>query len=263
MIDVTAHRPGFDIGHVARASFDILRRRPVSLASLGLLFCGLPLLLEQWVRHLLLLSGAGAVSWMSFGLTTLFPFTGQALLIPAVATLPTTKNGAFLRALGVLMRSGWALIPYWAVNAIPSFFRIAQLARAPFDFGSPVWSAISYFDLCLNLALVFTVAVYAPVVVVERAGIARSLARTLQLMRAGRWQVLALFVMIGVASAGATLLVNFGLGSHSLDGTARNVRRAIECLDQLAWSVVLAASYKELVRTRDGPPRDQVAEVFA
>jgi hypothetical protein len=246
------------------ASVDTVRRRPGALALLLLLFAGVPLLLEGWLRHLLLLSGNLAVGWISFGLTSLLPFTGQVLLIPAVASLSSPRaRRSVLRSLGVLVRSGWGLLSFWAVNAAPALLRIAELARSATDLASPVWSMIALFEFCLSVFLALTVAVYAPVVVIEGSGITRSLRRTLQLMRVGRWQILMLFLLIGVTEGGVTLLANVALSALRLDDAASNVRLAIDSLGQLAWSLIIAASYREMVRARDGPPVDQVAEVFA
>jgi hypothetical protein len=257
-------RGHFEFGRVVGTSFDLFRRRWMRLLVLGLVFAGLPSLLEGWARHWLLLSGSMVVSWVSFGLTSLIPFMGLVLLTPAVAALLSTQaGGSVSRSLAALMRSAWGLLPYWLVNAAPALLVVGVLARSPTDFQSPVWASVSIFRFLLPVALALTVAVYAPVVMSERSGVLQSFKRTLRLMRAGRFQTTSFLVGVMLLSGTILIVIEKALAGPLLDEFESGIRLAIEGASQLCWSVLLVASYRELVRACDGPPRDEVAEIFA
>jgi len=125
----------------------------------------------------------------------------------------------------------------------------------------------SLIPLIISLLTVTTLGVLTPVILAERKPFASAVIRTWRLMRGSRGRILALYaVILGAEFVGGlpeTVLVIAQRGNHGgnllfVSWVEGAVGDAIEAF----WAVILASAYLELRLLREGPPHEQLAQVF-
>jgi hypothetical protein len=255
-MSVVAEPGRLDIGRAARETVGVLQRAFPLLFVLSLALSGLPTAVLQYFQ-VEAMQRDGAATWM-----TLYSILG-GFLSSALAT------GA---------------VVHGAV-------RVLEGARP--GLGECLWAGLRHFvplliasllvGLCAALGMVALVVpgllifcawfVYAPVMMVERAGVFRSLDRSQQLTRNNRLLLLGLVTAYGVAILAASVLVEVVAGGPgvfdpdappapnsvlSLAGTA-----LYTSLAHLVGAVGATVVYAELRRLKEGRPVSGLAEIFS
>jgi len=117
------------------------------------------------------------------------------------------------------------------------------------------------------VSLAFWVAL--PACVVEGGSGRAALSRGLFLTRGQRWRLFLLAIVLGVITAGLSIIFNLislmaGFNPvHSVSPIVTGVRAATSGIGGVIGAAVAGSAYVELMRIKGGGPGSEVAEVFA
>jgi hypothetical protein len=158
-----------------------------------------------------------------------------------------------------LLWTGWAA---WALSG-----GVAHVVELELAVGAALW--------LYGLACIALFGLIIPVAVVEQSGLVSMLRRSAVLLAPGRWRFLGLAVFTDVVGAlPATLgggLVAFTATQVAARGVSQSAYFRIEgvvaallaSLVTALWLTIVAVSYREFRRLREGAPHDQLATIFA
>lgn len=240
-----------DIGSVLGRSFGVIRRNPISLGLVTLIY-------------------------VAFNALTYYLFLGDMM--------DSAMSGG---GVAVTSNVDFATVAiYWVVAGVFSAFLVAlvtygtvqDLRGRPAGFGdwlrhsvnvvlpmillAIVWYVIIAVGMILlivpGIILMLMLWVVFPVMVMERPGVIGSLRRSAFLTKGNRWRLLGLFLLLAVIMGvlmAATLAVPFAQPGSILGG-------AVSAVLGIFWLVVLAVTYHDLRLAREGVDIGRVTAVF-
>lgn len=242
----------FRIGRVFGDSFAVIGRNPALCIGLGMAFHALPRFIAWlWYAH----SGAARLKTETF-----FSQYPGVVVLGAVAYLVSTAilQTAVTRATIVDLRGEKPTFADCFGMALILFFPVLGLSLLA-TLGIVVGLVLLVVP---GVLLVLRWAVAVPVLVQEKRGILDSMARSRDLTKGSRWALLGLWLIVIVASASASLVINrvaipfnvtFGLAAEA------TVRAALLVLS----TAVSAVSYVELRRVKEGASAEELSEIFS
>jgi hypothetical protein len=142
---------------------------------------------------------------------------------------------------------------------------IGRLISVPTSIAFPF--NIGVYGVCLVLAYVPGVVllvrwfVAAPVLIHERSGVLRSLARGRNLTKGNRWLLLGLWLIIFIAEIGIGLAVARAFAIGTIPRLLLDALTAVA--DSVILPIVMATSYIELRQVKEGAGADELKEIFA
>lgn len=248
----------FDFGRVASRTFGLIGRNFVPFAVLSLIFSGIPALLVMLIQPTLIAQqdptmilivayGAGFISYLA-GL----------VLTAALTRASVDELSGKTVAIGSALATGVALIlPLIGLGLIMGI--------------AIVFGLILLIIPGIYLALRWAVA--APVLVVERPGVFKSMERSAKLTENHRWAILGLVVfyaIIVIVLQAIVLLVVPG-GAMALAGLSQDgppilaiiLLTALQVVTSMIATVGVAAIYFELRQIKEGVDVNELAQVFA
>lgn len=242
----------FRIGRVFNDSFAVIGRNLALCLGLGGAFHALPKF-GAWLWYVNS-STAGLTGWAFVSQHAIVVMLGSVVYLVITAVLQTS----LIRAAIVDLR-----------GEKPNFSDCFGVALILF---LPILGASLLVTLGIIIGLVLLIvpgilvllrwAVTMPVLIQERRGILDSMARSRDLTAGSRWPMLGLWVILVVVSALMSLVINrvaiplnvtFGLLADAV------VRAALLVLS----SVVMAVTYIELLRIKEGTGVEDLAEIFS
>ena len=279
----SAPLPSFSVRNVLGRSFGVVRQRwPVlALLTFGLAFA-------PSLAFRLLVSGGyrrGSHDILAFatscaetlGILLLAQFSRSAVV--GLSLAPNDRGGS-LAALRPVLGMLPTLIAVWLVSDYDTFrgfwFAWSNPLQGLLSAHRPpdIWPVIlvgtltSFIPLVVDLISVSALGVVTPVIIAEQRTLFGALGRTWRLMSGSRWKVLALYLLvfaIGVALSFPELGLRMAYRASPHSGAYQAVlwgfSAAYEVLDAF-FAVMLASSYLELRRLREGAPHEQLATVF-
>ena len=163
-----------------------------------------------------------------------------------------------------------ALFPRIVVIAL--ILRSDQIVRALVFFSTPTGSVStrlmetglwSFGLACVTIFTTLAFGIAAPVLAVERPSVLATLGRAFRLMSGHRWSFFGLLVLSTIA------VVLVAATEQAVLGSALRTNPIIQVANvfvfgqlAVAWAVIVAASYRELIRIKEGWRAADVADVF-
>jgi hypothetical protein len=260
----------FRIGRVLGDSFAVIGRNPFLCLGLVLIFQGLPRVVFAillWVT-----SGEPGVAELSIhrviGIVQLISglcIDGVLQAALACVAIDDLRDGRpslracirmtkdkFLSVIGIFLIVNVPL--RIIVFAVGKFISLPINIPFPFNF----WA----FLVCLVLAPIPGMAllvrwfVAVPALMRERSGVLKSLTRSRDLTKGSRRPLLGLWLIFIVAEIGIGLATNRMLPRIVIDAV-------ISTAYSVGMAIVIAASYAELRRVKEGTSADELAEMFS
>jgi hypothetical protein len=236
------------------------------------------ILLVAWAPQVLVMFGYAPIltrlrvsanaPWVSIGFTSVVLLV--ALYMRATVTaLALDQSASMSRALSAAATAIPALAPLWLVALAPNLTRVAvqQLTHASLVQQSVVVPVITW---PLAIILTLTLGVFTAVAVSEQRGLPRTVARTAQLMSAGRWGFLGLYLIFQLVAALPAVGMTFVYRLMPMRGDIALVSElrslSVELLTdavQALWAVVAAMCYRQFRRQIDGPTAGEAADIFS
>jgi hypothetical protein len=265
--------PRLDLGQVIGASFGIIGRRWAGLtlviviawvpAAANLIFLPFrngrgghdPQALALYVAVFLALL---AVIWVRRG------------ALVAIALTPPAETTSVLKSLADFLRALPTLLPYLIVTDLPaalvSLWQFQAQTPPHQMVGLALASSVALGLYSLTLATLWGLIV--PTAIVEPRGVFAALARSWTLLSGNRARFAALYVVMAVVTAvpgflGPLLTVPLSTNGFLL--ALRVEGAAVALLSGLVngvWLVMIAASYLELRRLREGVVLGEVSDIF-
>lgn len=201
----------------------------------------------------------------------------DAAIVSASLEAPGERRG-FTRAIASSLRIFLPILPYRLVASGPALLwtgwaawalsgGVAHVVELDLAVGAALWL---YGLVCIALF-----GLVIPVALVERSSLVAMLRRSATLLAPGRWRFLALAIamdVVGAVPAGlgagvvtftATRLAARGVSAPTYFRIEGVVVALLASLVTALWLVIMAVSYKEFRRLREGAPHDQLAAIFA
>ena len=201
----------------------------------------------------------------------------DAAIVSASLEAPGERR-SLVRAISDSLRVFAPLLPYRVVSSGPALLwngwaawalsgGVAHIVELELAVGAALWL---YGLVCIGLF-----GLIIPIALVERPGLVTMLGRSVVLLAPGRWRFLALAILTDVVGAlPATLgggLVAFTATQVAARGVSQSAYFRIEgvaaallaSLVTALWLIIVAVSYREFRRLREGAPHDQLATIFA
>ncbi|AZO08398.1 MULTISPECIES: glycerophosphoryl diester phosphodiesterase membrane domain-containing protein [unclassified Mesorhizobium] len=242
----------FRIGRVFHDSFAVIGRNPVLCVGLGVAFYALPRF-AAWLWYVN--SGAARLPAQEL-------FSQHAILVvlgvPVYFVVTAILQASLMRATIVDLRGEKPIFSDCFGIALALLFPILGLSLLA-TLGIMVGLVLLIVP---GILLVLRWAVAMPVLIQEGCGILDSMARSRDLTKGSRWRLLGLWLILTVASALASLVVNrFAIPLNVTFGllAEATVRTAVLVLS----SVASAVSYVELRRVKEGASVDELAQIFS
>ncbi len=262
-------------------------RRWGTIAILALVVGWAPVALMLLAFALQLISGARSLASLTSAPTQALwwaaPLLAGLLMrtsVTSVALTPPETQASVFTALGAAIAALPALFPLWLLGELPLL--TARLLTATYAAPTPLGSAqltLTLLSWALAVVLTFSFAVFAPVVLSERAGLLEALGGAWRLMDGSRWKLLALYLLVQAMIAASAYIARLGVmvaWPAALPWPQANLLELIlrvlvggavgqlpAAALQALWAVLIAVAYLELRRLHDGLGPGQVAEVFA
>jgi hypothetical protein len=267
-------KPNIDVGRVLSRAFEAIKANALPFFGLALLLVGLPAFAGQYY------------------MITRFESQTAFLNSPDRAELRDFNfllSPAFWAPVAAVLLA--SLIGYLLLQVMVTRSTILQLGRRQPDiagsFTLALWLALPafglticvFFLLMIGFILLFFPAlmiwcaliVALPVLVQERAGIFRAMARSRALTRGSRWRIFLLVILIWILSmmvSGVTGAI--GATTTSFDGTSVIQNPIVSGLASalgstvtgLVTTVLVAALYVELREVKEGAATADLATVF-
>jgi len=206
--------------------------------------------------------------------------------IAAVSQLVVSKPARHVGIIAAVKGAGGVyvtLLPFWFLNGLSAWTRLAlQLLLAAEQTGHLVRSFHSLVNLQTAgmllpplLALPFSMAIgiFVPTGVAERQGLRATLGRSWSLLMGSRWIFLGVFLAVSLApglvdliwrpARGIVVAPLVGMGWTDAKLYIGWPFYLIERLVAAVGWVVIAATYLDLRRLKDGPDHDELSDVFA
>jgi len=200
----------------------------------------------------------------------------DAAIVSASLEAPGERRG-FAPAISSALRIFLPLLPYRLVASGPALLwngwaawalsgGVAHVVGLELAVGSALW----LYDLgCISLF-----GLVIPVALVEQSGLVAMLRRSATLLAPGRWRFLALAILMDVVGAlpaafggGVLAFLAVRLLARSDPATYLRIETAavafFASLVTALWLTIVAVSYREFRRLREGAPHDQLAAIFA
>jgi len=264
-----------DVGRVLSRAFEAIRANALPFFGLALLLVGVPSFFTQYLM--------------------------AASIELQTARLDATPGGAQLSDLSFMLApSFWgpivatlfvSLIGYLILQVMVTRSTILQLGRREPDiagsFTLALWLALPAFGLTICIVLLLIIGVILlffpalmiwcalivamPVLVQERVGIFRAMARSRALTRGSRWRIFLLVILIWILSMMVSGITNaIAATTTSFDGTVAVQNPIVagiadglgSVLTGLVSTVVAAALYVELREVKEGAATTDLATVF-
>lgn len=184
-------------------------------------------------------------------------------------------GGALRQALGAFP----TVLPFFVLSDSPS---LAQWLWREWSGVDLLLAPVRLAELNVMIALVelaFTAVitacwgVFVPVAIVEEGGARVSWSRAWRLLSGSRWRLLAIFVVLAVITASPGVLVGFVAfpvtealhlaGQRSYFLIEAEVADWLSSMVAATWQVMIASTYLELRRVREGVAVGDLAEVVA
>ena len=270
----------FDAGRVVGISLGVFRRqwRTIMLASLVVWAIAVAQNLtgfaqyrhgshdaRRFAAYWLFALGFVAVGWL------------RDAAIVSVSLEAQGERRGFVQAIWNSLRVFAPLLPYRLVASGPALLwtgwsgwalsgGVAHVVELDLAVGAVLWL---YGLVCIAL---FGLAI--PVALVEPAGLVTMLRRSATLLAPGRWRFLALAIAMDVVGAlpaafggGVVAFLALRVLARSDLATYLRIESAavafFASLVTALWLVIVAVSYREFRRLREGAPHDKLAAIFA
>ncbi|KUM24522.1 hypothetical protein AU467_29680 [Mesorhizobium loti] len=276
----------FRLGNVIGNTAAFLRRNAIFSIAVGTIFFALPLALinlstRYWPTLAFQLGAVGSGPWstsvnlgfsLASGLIGTAPnLLGQAVLSQAAVGDTNGNRSSVARCVQTALRH---IFPVVGIGyAVYLAFFLARSGSAAVELSnSPQAGGLVFLFLmipCVVWGVGISVAV--PVSVREGLGTAASMSRSQALTKGYRWWIFGLVsvVVIGLLLA-LRLATAFGLAFVSLESLSLLAMVLLTFQGAMAsaivWtvlSIVLATTYAELRRVKEGPGADELAEIFS
>ena len=250
-----------DIGSVIGETFNVIGRKFVDLALLGVVIVGVPTLLVTFFSSQAMERSIeqGALSLnFSFGLLlsnilyAFFPFVLQAAVVHTTVTSLSRGQSDFGSAIGTALR---AFLPLLIVSILMS-----------------IGLAIGFLLLIIPGLILLTVwAVVVPSLVIDKAGIFGSFSRSAELTRGSRWRIFGLILIGYVGLFIFTALFRLfavGAGGMMAAGGGLNLTSlllgaVLDTAIAIIGAVAVSVLYVHLRELKEGTRLDTVGDVFS
>ncbi len=277
MTAATAAGPAnFDIGRVIAISLGVYRRRWGTILTLVLV----PWALREaamfaqlgWLKQ----AGNDAPSVAAY-MAVLIAFLIVGLIEGAAITSAALERPNDRRSLAYVLQSGlrvfFVLLPYFALMDGPDLIlRGLVVGAPPARIDLPLGPA-GFFWAATPVLWLYRVSLSAffgltlPAALVKGGGVIAAMRRSAALLTLGRWRFLCLVIFMSAAGA-LPVGLSYWLIQPLPHGGFRypvgsQIADLVNALVAALWFVIVAVSYKEFRRLREGVASDEVDEIFA
>jgi hypothetical protein len=215
-----------------------------------------------------------------FGETIALAMLGDLSRASAVAaSLPAKIDASILRSIRTVLAALPVLGPVWLIGEYDEYWDFwNSWSGAIRHLGAPVnvavlmievWSPLAA-QMAINIGSLAAFFVLTPVALTERRSLPDVLLRTWRLMSGSRWKVVSLYLLYGVVvivvvalPSAAVVIADRGHSVATGSTVANWIISAGSEAIAACWAVVTASTYLELLRLHEGPPHDQLADIFA
>lgn len=253
-----SQRPHFDFGRVVSRTSGLIGRNFVPFAVLSFIFAGIPSVVVMLIQPSLMASASEPTLLLIVVYAAAIVSYLAGLVLTAALTRASVDDlsGKPVAIGNALSTSLPLILPMLGLGVLMILGIIAGL----------------FLLIVPGIYLMLRWAVSAPVLVVERPGVFKSMARSASLTENHRWAILGLFVLFFVAVLVVQMIVVLMLpGGMAVAGYSTGmpsllvivVMTIVQIVTSMVATVGLAAIYFELRQIKDGVDVTELANVFS